>query len=322
MKKFLKWFGVAVGSVVIFFLGKHAIENNSATPVNLPILYGLNCNIAHTTHSYDYIPFVDSMKTLGADVFRIPSGIMNGFNWRTDTPTIRDIDTLYSHTGIDIIIGLNMLSDSIQGQLQFLDSLKVPKKFIELGNEFNNLSSEGRLKYPNGIVYGAECNTWIDSVKKHYPDCMIGIIGENKSYSDNRNWNNDVMSICHTFNAFTYHCYIEPDSFIVSGVLDTIKLKQQIHLDWDNSGLEDTHKPIWITECNYKYSDKTGTSNLSEVNKELSTYYILKYLSELPLVRIICVNGLVSSKQGAFNVTKSSITLQPTGKAFKAWIQR
>lgn len=320
MKKFFKWIGVAIGTVAIFFIGKHAIENNTAT-INLPILYGFNCNISHTPRSYDYIPFDDSINSLHPDILRIPSGIMNDFNWRIDTPTIRDLNILYSHTSIDLIIGLNMISDSIKGQIQFLDSLSAPKKFIELGNEFNNLNNEGRIKYPNGIVYGIDCAKWIDSIKHHYPHAIIGVIGENKSYPENKNWNEDVMSQCNP-DAFTYHCYIEPDSFIISGILDTVKLKQQIHLDWDNSGLEYTDKPVLITECNYKYSDKTGVSNLSEGNKELSTFYILKYLSELPLVRIICVNGLVSSKQGAFNVTKNSITPQSTYKAFKAWTQR
>lgn len=313
-------FGGAIGAVLLILGITHKPITSPQVQINPAIniiRYGVNANIEFIPYSFDNLLFDSAIKSLNLDVIRVPSGRMNIYNWRTDTPRINDLKILYNYTHADLIIGLNMVTQSLADQLQFLDSLSyigVPVHYVEGGNEFNNLSNIGREKYPNGTAYGAACKIWSDSIKAHFPTVIIAVIGGNKNYNENKNWNTDILAQCNV-DAFTFHCYIEPDSFFVNNKVDTNKIKEQVLLQWNESGLEATKKPIYITECNYKYSDKTGNNTLSDSDKEAATFYILKYLSQLPLIKIICLNGL-TGKQGFFDVNKKEIIPQATYRAF------
>src|SRR5439155_10066277 len=142
---------------------KGIISNESR---KLP-LYGFNGNNIKGP-SWSNKSFRDSVSSLRLKVIRYPGGtISNWWQWqkggfvddpslpekfkRRYTPTtLEDLKLLVDETNCDVVFTLNMITKDLQDQLEMLShaqSLKIPVKYIELGNEFTNAKNPGRQKF-------------------------------------------------------------------------------------------------------------------------------------------------------------------------------
>lgn len=176
---------------------------------------------------------VKAAQELSVELLRYPGGtIANYWDWNTGwflpdaqpgflklSPLpyrLQDLQTVAQVTGANPIYVLNMLTSTLDYQLEMLRSAKaigLPVQLIELGNEFYLPQKDNVAKFPTGQDYAKLCNTWIPAIQSEFPDAKIGIVGESPDPNlpaDSRrlSWNQNVLQMVKGANALTLHPYV------------------------------------------------------------------------------------------------------------------
>ncbi|WP_422860756.1 hypothetical protein ACOKFD_07960 [Flagellimonas sp. S174] len=128
-----------------------------------------------------------------------------------DRYTIESLARMYQQTGIVPVFMLNMLSKDLQHSVRNLkkaQSLGIPIKYIEMGNELYFNIPFPLLRYPTPEVYGETCQIWIDELKKEFPDASFAVVGTNMTrHARQVDWNKRVLEKCKNADAITIHLY-------------------------------------------------------------------------------------------------------------------
>ena len=202
-----------------------------------PDMIGLNGNLTGLDAPWKENGFVNAIQTIGTTNFRYPAGTLgNYWDWDrgwldpnvpdslmikwvvehglVDSPkryTLENLKEGYEKTGFTPVFMLNMLSKDLGHSIRNLkraESLGLPIKYIEMGNElYFNLPLE-MAKYPTPEDYGRTCKEWIDSLKVHWPDAKYAVIGSYiKRKPRHIDWTKRVLQYCDNADAVTFHKY-------------------------------------------------------------------------------------------------------------------
>lgn len=196
---------------------------------------------------------------------------------KTQTPNkLEDFKGLLTAAGATALFDLNLLTSDVKDQiamLQHAESIGIPVKYIELGNEFY-LEGDGAddtalilIKYPTPESYRDTANIWMDSLRKYFPNAKIAAQGcFDKNNNPRRNaWNDAVIPGLDGENAITFHFYYS-SKFADSTETDAQKMDVNMSdiPDWfyqpykawgilhDKSLVKvPAGQEIWITEYNF-----------------------------------------------------------------------
>jgi len=167
---------------------------------------------------------------------------------------------------------LNMVTATLQDQIAMLkhaDSIGIPVKYVELGNEIYAASGSPDAPegsdvvdsiYPDGHSYAIACNKWIDTIHHYFPNAKVSICGNFEKLSSGREgiWNDSVKKYINgREDAWTYHVYVKtnPGDSAVNETMDDIRVWMS-RPDWALNVLNlsmakrTPGKEAWITEYN------------------------------------------------------------------------
>lgn len=197
---------------------------------------GFNANLIKGP-SWSDTEFLNILKTFRPELIRFPGGtVANYWDWKNgwfmsdiDLPkdfsqrkplneSLEDFANAVNYVNAKPVFDLNMLTSDYQTQKQFLQkaqSLKLPIKYIELGNEFYLSDKNYVHKFPDGNQYALITNDWIDSLKRNFPNAQYAVVGNGTQdigkvslHGKRRNnWNDDLLSSEKNADAITFHFY-------------------------------------------------------------------------------------------------------------------
>lgn len=198
----------------------------------------------------------------------------------------------------------------------------IPIRYVELGNEFNNINNPGHTTYPTPQSYADEAAKWMDSIKVHYPTCKVAFIGGNRrAWAGGDVWNNVMLT--KNPDALTWHESPNLDEFYSNGVVHVDSLNYAVLYRFSFEGMNlITSIPVWCTESNYTYEDSNIMSFDNQVLTSLNVAQTITGListSNHTELKIYCIRGIESAKQGAFTVTNNTIIRQATAYAMALW---
>jgi hypothetical protein len=261
----------------IISLSVHALFSSNFLGLN-------NGDRETTTLSLSDKTFQAHINSLKPATYRFPAGTAaNYWDWKagcqqgsnkcgTIVNKVEDLASfLQSSTStITPILVVNMLTDTLASQLQFLDAAKnagVPIEVIELGNEFFNNHADYVAKFPTGKEYGTECTKWITSISKVYPNVTFLAVGAPSVIGNNarkESWNKDMFSTLIGTNSVTMHEYHDSmlpavSSFKASDV-PTMLGAPFYYMDGINTAADTlpTGVDVYMTEFNLKDDVASG----------------------------------------------------------------
>src|SRR6266542_730242 len=255
-------------------------------------LYGFNGNNIKGP-SWANKSFRDSASSLQLKIIRYPGGTnANWWDWQKGwfandadlpqefknipySPTgLKELKLLVDETECDIVFVLNMVTKDLTDQIQMLkyaQSLGIPIKWIELGNEFYLQNSIGLRKYKTVKGYAQACYEWINNIKSVFPKVKIAVIGGNREYSnDVKNWNKQVLQYAPNADAIIAHVYAKFFKVTDENGINFQNLSEEFRKQYESIGFPfiDKKIPIWITEYNIQWV--AGKPN--EENKKLKEF--------------------------------------------------
>lgn len=234
------------------------------------------------------------MPLLKPQVYRFPQGAFSSwYNWREgwvyDDPNVpdkyaslskvpnrlEDYKVLRDASGVQAtILGVNMILSDIPEQIAMLkhaDSIGIPVKYVELGNEFylegdDPDSAYILQKFPTPADYGIAATIWADSIHKYFPDAKVAAQGVfDKNAAPRRKiWNDSVLAHLEGEDAMTFHFYYpSADADSLETAAEKLDVNMQDVPDWlyqpfkgwdilKNKSMVKVRpgKEIWITEFN------------------------------------------------------------------------
>ena len=221
-----------------------------------------------------------------AGVFRYPTGTGSGYwDWRTAcvtgdkscgtvNNTVRALSAYVKATGVEPVIAVNMLTDNLTSQLEFLAacaSAAVPVTRVELGNEYYLQNPDYLKAFPTAADYGLVATQWIAAITSVYPDVSIAAIASpvkpGSPSPREQTWNAGLLSTLRGASALTMHEYTDTrigkaGPFTPADV--PVLLGAPFY--WVNAIaaqvalLPPSVGGIWVTEFNLKDSQVTGVS--------------------------------------------------------------
>ncbi|MBS9462580.1 hypothetical protein KIM67_09170 [Flagellimonas sp. 389] len=154
---------------------------------------------------------------IGAIDRNVPDSLMIKWvveNNHTESPdryTIEGLAKMYQQTGIVPVFMLNMLSKDLEHSVRNLkkaESLGIPIKYIEMGNELYFNIPFPLLRYPTPESYGETCQTWIATLKKEFPKASFAVVGSYMTRHPRQvDWNKRVLEKCTNADAIVLHMY-------------------------------------------------------------------------------------------------------------------
>lgn len=181
-------------------------------------------------------------------------------------------------TGATPIFVLNMISSTLQEQLAMLrhaDSLGIPVKYVELGNEFYLDGGEDSVAimqvFPTAESYGIVAAQWADSVHKYFPLAKVAVQGAfNRNNAPRRiTWDESLFPVVSGQNAISYHSYMAAaaaDEFYTNtaGTFTLSEVPTMLSrpftmwkiLSTEDFPLVPPGNDIWITEYNLRDKNK------------------------------------------------------------------
>ncbi len=128
-----------------------------------------------------------------------------------DRYTIESLAKIYQQTGIVPVFMLNMLSKDLQHSIRNLkkaESLGIPIKYIEMGNELYFNIPFPLLRFPTPESYGETCQVWIAKLRKEFPDASFAVVGSYITRHPRQvDWNKRVLEKCTNADAIVIHLY-------------------------------------------------------------------------------------------------------------------
>jgi len=288
-----------------------------------PAFLGYNGNLSSFDRPWDHDRLVDASRRLGVATLRYPAGsIGNVWDWDRGwvsadldyARTIRWVSNLVrsdkrypldnlakgvERVGFEPVFVLNPVHHTIEehlGHLAHLESMGVPIRYVELGNEYyfgRGADAYIHDKYPTAEAYAKDATRWAEAIKRRFPDARVAAVGSGGGpahTSERRRFWNDglVPALGDAVDAITIHKYaghgldgllegnnMEQAGGTYPGRVAPPNVQRAIHAKlatpegvaymftrpaaaWDHM-LERTtipDMPIWLTE--YNLSDHTG----------------------------------------------------------------
>src|SRR6266498_176076 len=320
-------------------------------------LYGFNGNNVKGP-SWTNSSFRDAAASLHFKIIRYPGGtVCNWWDWQkgwfVDNPALPDkfkkmryvpnglkeLKLLVDETNCDVLFTLNMISSSLQDQIAMLtyaQSLKIPIKWVELGNEFNNFKNPGRQNFSTVEDYGKTCKQWIDAIKSHFPNVRIAVIGGNRNYNaDVKNWNNIVLKNAPSADAIVAHLYPKTDNILDDSGINFQKLFEECYNNgFNNQGFNSIKdKSIWVTEFNINWASNKNNEIDENDNKiiapkantwsqTLATLLMTSIATSISPNTTLILNHNISGAPtfAAIESEKQSFQKMPNGIGMSAWL--
>lgn len=146
-----------------------------------------------------------------ADSLMIKWVVANNFTESPNRYTLENLASLYKKTGIIPVFMLNMLSKDLDHSIRNLkkaDSLGLPIKYIEMGNELYFNIPFPLLRFPTPESYGETCQTWIAALKQEFPTAKFALVGNTMDrHARQVDWNKRVLEKCTNADAMVIHSY-------------------------------------------------------------------------------------------------------------------
>lgn len=275
-------------------------------------LLGFNANIVNSGRpvSFDNPTFTDAIKTLDAQVYRIPGGkASETWKWKTDKPSLSSLLNLNGR----ILFVLN-LNSTLEDQLEMLKAAHdLGLEFdVEMGNEVSNADNSLLQKFhSSGIEYATFCKEWHDAIKAIYPECRVGVWGESKT--ELPNWTEQLLSV-YTPDALITHIYPSDISMTTpDGYIDENRLYKHLERSFTVAKIDFSTK-VQITEYNVNpdHQSLLAKGQHKRAIILMSNYFISRG------VEILCINNIYGVPNGAFTIDMWGVPqIEVSGRAFK-----
>ena len=345
---------------------KHHQETYDPDPVHLSVrqdakpvddwIFGYNTQSIKGP-GWEREDFIGRITELNPGNFRYPGGTVGNFwDWKTGfyndigksvnviaPPAsgplpykLEHVKKVYDNTGAIPVFLINMLTSTYEEQLAMLkyaESIGLPVKFIEMGNEYyldNHPENYNYLTvFPEITDYTDMCREWTEGFRAEFPDAEIGLIGVTSPNSWKKErankWNGIVMDNMEGIycDAITLHIYTKnnletPSPYDAIGqtlasVAETKVLDPSI----------DPEYKLWVTEYNYE-----GASNPfpGQWVHGLAETIMSANLIVMDRIEMICFFNLTAGKSASAiydtdvdinGNTAPAVSLSATGEGLK-----
>lgn len=243
IQKFLGLFLTVIGLTTIFCCNPTKSKKKAVgirigewKPIETNLI-GANANLISLDAPWDNDHFVEVTKKTQIKTLRYPGGtignywdwdigaidrnvpdslmikwvVENDFTKSTDRYTIENLAKMYHKTGIIPVFMLNMLSKDLDHSVRNLkkaESLGIPIRYVEMGNELYFNIPFPLLRYPSPESYGKTCQTWIAVLKKEFPNASFALVGTTMDrHARQVDWNIRVLEKCSIADALVIHSY-------------------------------------------------------------------------------------------------------------------
>lgn len=175
----------------------------SGSPLEIDSWFGFNVgDHAATKGPWAQKGFNEAVRALRPSTLRFPAGTAaNYWDWKQGCEKshsellafsagseckgkglskLEDFAATATAAGAEVVFVLNMLTDTLDSQIEFLthaQSLGLKVRYVELGNEFYNAHADYVKAFPTGTDYGKEATTWMTALRKSFPDIAISVVG-------------------------------------------------------------------------------------------------------------------------------------------------
>ncbi len=301
--------------------------------------------------------FISKITELNPGNFRYPGGTVGNFwDWKTGyyndigksvnviAPSasgplpykLDHVKMVYENTGAIPVYLINMLTSTYEDQLEMLkyaESIGLPVKFIEMGNEYYLDDHPENYNYltvfPQITDYTDMCREWTEGFRKEFPDAKIGLIGVNSPSSWKKvrahDWNDTVMDNMDGIqcDAMTIHIYTKNN---LDSPAPYDMIGQTLASVAESKVLDPSIDPeygLWITEYNYE-----GASNPfpGQWVHGLAATIMSANLIVMDRVEMICFFNLTAGKTASAifdsdvdinGTTAPACSLSATGEGLK-----
>ena len=202
-----------------------------------PHFFGVNANMTEYDQPWSRPELVQAVRDLGVQTVRYPGGsIGNVWDWdigwiaqdvpdedmvpfivrgriqdRPNRYTLDNLARLHRETGVDVVFVLNMLTRDLahaRRGLRRADSLGIPVRYVELGNEYYfDLPLESRV-FPTPEAYGRTAEAWIEAIREDFPEAAFAVLGGGpRRHPRQQRWDERVIGSAPSAEAMTYHFY-------------------------------------------------------------------------------------------------------------------
>jgi len=317
-------------------------------------LFGFNGETTRSP-SWSNSAFRDSTASLHLKVIRYPGGgVSNFWDWRkgwfvdkapenlqgveelrtykyTDPRGLNDLKLLVNETGCDVVFVLNMVTKDLNDQLAMLQaaqSLGIPVKWLELGNEFYLPKSPGKQKFATPAIYGEAAEQWITAIKKSFPNVKTAVIGTGAQA-----WNDAVLKNAPSADAIVAHVYPTPNSVIDETGISFSKLYNALTKKDQNFKVGVKKIPVWVTEYNIHWAATIKGLDKSEKSKiqnyafswaqALATIMMTSNAATLTNNVPIVLNHDIGNWNNfaALDVQKKTFKKLPSGMGMELWLK-
>jgi len=308
-------------------------------------LYGFNGNITKGP-SLANKAFRDTISSLHLKAIRYPGGNVSSFwDWQKgsfvddasmpqkfkgkNTPnTLQNLKLLVDEAHCDVVFTLNMVTKDLQDQLEMLSaaqSLNIPVKWVELGNEFTNTENPGRAKFLSAENYGKTSEQWIAAIKSRFPNAKVAVVGGNRNYSaDVKNWNNNVLNNASNADAIVAHLYPSKKSVMDITEINFQKLYTGFIKSFNDQGFNSINKNIWVTEYNINWvTGKEDTQSKANTwSQALATLLMTSIATSISPNTTLILNHNIGGTRvfAAIETQKRTLQKLPNGIGMESWL--
>jgi hypothetical protein len=340
--------------------------------------FGYNDECTQTTNRADPNLLAVEAK-VSAQVIRTNGEFGNYWDWKTGF-YVTNYDEDYKNTAqggfprtLDIfykqflvmhstpIFMLNMLTDpqcvppaggfcqftpatpNLNYQLQWLQAAQtmgLPVKYVELGNEFYLATKSGYTEvYPDPVnpgdppastVYARLATQWIAAIKKQFPQAQVAALAANGNANNDRStpWNAGLFPALQGEDAITMHTYVGATlgstlDNSAAGVMLTAPFTNWASRETDIVGIP-ANLPIWFTE--YDWTDTTDPVWGTWAHGLAVSTMTLLFLEE-PRVQLVAkytlvmdgVHGNIFDNTTGFSQVNKRFTVPPNPPASIQW---
>jgi hypothetical protein len=181
------------------------VSDGTSHPVTAPF-EGTNLDYSGVAEPYGEPSVVNAVASLAPGTIRYPGGaISNYWDWQTGSVnqppatttttsgstkakqgrkrtygfTLSTLEQLTNATGAVPIFDLNVMTSTLQDQLQMLQTasqLGLPIRYVELGNEFYLSDSNYVHAFPTAAAYADLVASWAPAIRAAFPDVQIAAV--------------------------------------------------------------------------------------------------------------------------------------------------
>jgi len=315
---------------------------------------GTNLDYSGVAEPYGKPSVSEAVASLAPGTIRYPGGaIANYWDWQTGSVnqppsttttvtskikttkgrkrtygfTLSTLKQLTSATGAVPIFDLNVITSTLEDQLQMLRTaakLGLPVRYVELGNEFYLSNSNYVRAFPTAASYADLVASWAPAIREAFPNAQIAAVASVSTATPReQSWNPTLLSIAgNDINAVTLHDYPGTHSS-ASTPLSPKALLAGASIEWQpvekiiNS--LPPHLSVWLTEYNLGIGALALGSPALGTTWEHGLYIAGLDIQELISPRVVLTDywDLFGSTQDAQLSTTIPPVMTPAGSASK-----